>query len=116
MQSMALGFAILAWWTWPLIVVCCVIAMIIAFHILGWLEDRRSERDTDQGPVPCLAHVGTNALGADWWCMRRHGHGGGHDSPWFIAMDEDPDYPNVCLRSSNCRQPYEHDGRCVLEY
>ena len=72
MESMALGFAILAWWTWPLIVVCCVVAMIIAFHIMGWLEDRRSEKETDHGPVPCLAHMGEQS-GMPVWNVTRNG-------------------------------------------
>ena len=114
MESMALGFAILAWWTWPLIVVCCVVAMIIAFHIMGWLEDRRSEKETDHGPVPCLAHMGEQS-GMPVWCLKVRDHDGpcwGIESARFSTLST----TTVCLRSSNCNLPNEHDGRCVLEY
>ena len=113
MESMALGFAILAWWTWPLITVCCVIAMLIAWHIMAWL-DRRREQDTDHGPVPCLAHMGEQD-GMPVWCLKISGHDEQHwgiDSARFATRST----PDVCTWSIGCGRVPGHIGPCEREY
>ncbi len=84
-QYAAFGWATLTWWTWPLIFLVTMAAVYAAV----WFAFR-SEREPD-GPVPCLAHLGTEPDGIEWWCMLIHRHDGVHRNQWGGDPAEDLD-------------------------
>lgn len=113
----AFGFVVLAWWTWPVMAGLVFTAMWLALRLHDWQETRRYETD---GPHPCLAHLGTEPDGTEWWCWLREGHSGVHLNQWGVDVTEPmvaPGGPDpVCLRSSNCFMALDHDGDCQLDY
>lgn len=82
-QLAAFGWATLTWWSWPLLFLVVLAAVYVAVR-LGFREDDDTVR-------PCLAHLGTEADGLEWWCMLKHGHDGTHLNQWGVDPSEDLD-------------------------
>jgi hypothetical protein len=116
----AFGFVTLVWWTWP-----AIAGIVIASMWLVLLAHDRQDRkrEADSGPYPCLVHLGVDVEGSHSWCGQPEGHDGPHGGwaidalRWQSTEGEQP-YKgvSVCLRSSDCYQPANHDGACLLQY
>jgi hypothetical protein len=79
----AFGFVTLVWWTWPAIAGIVFVSMWLVL----WLDSRK-EGQADSGPYPCLAHLGTEPDGMEWWCWLREGHAGVHLNPWGVDVNQ----------------------------
>jgi hypothetical protein len=65
----------LPWWTYVLI---GTVAFTCAFSAV-WLAGLAFDRETDNEPMPCMAHTGTERDGTELWCWQKYGHSGAHD-------------------------------------
>lgn len=75
----------LTWWTYPLIAIASVCSMLISHAVVGAWEDRQEQKSqADRGPYPCLAHLGTDDQGTEFWCWHQEGHSGPHEELMII--------------------------------
>jgi hypothetical protein len=67
---------VLDWSAYPFIVLSVALPMTV-FYVL---ERRREVREDEAaGPMPCMAHTGTDRDGTELWCWQKYGHSGAHD-------------------------------------
>lgn len=89
----AFGFAVLVWWTWPVLWAVVVTAVYASYRVSAW-QDRRAEAKQDRGPEPCLIHLGTDPDGFEHWCWLKDGHTGPHMNQWGVPQEDfDDDEP-----------------------
>lgn len=120
----AFGFVTLVWWTWPAIAGIVFGSMYLAM-LVSTRRDRKEEKAS--GPYPCLAHLGTEPDGMEWWCWLREGHAGVHLNQWGVDVnqpmvapggpDPEPYAGSLCEwgedgddNESACWKPAGHDG------
>lgn len=122
----AFGFVTLVWWTWP-----AIAGIVFGSMYLAMLVSTRRERKEEAagGPYPCLAHLGTEPDGMEWWCWLREGHAGVHLNQWGVDVNQpmvEPGGPDDDMvpvggglcgwgedgdgNESACWKPYGHDG------
>lgn len=88
----AFGFAVLVWWTWPVLWAVVVTAVYASYRVSAW-RDRRAEAKQDRGPEPCLIHMGTDPDGFEHWCWLKDGHIGPHMNQWGVPQEDFDEEP-----------------------
>lgn len=111
---------LLPWWTYVLLGTVCVGSSLLGV----WLANRAElgTEQPDDGPFPCLHHLGTDDDGAEDWCWQMAGHPGDH----LGGRQEWPELPELPQRVSrgpeqcatpvfdgSCRRPQGHPGRHI---
>jgi hypothetical protein len=123
---------VLDWSAYPFIVLSVSLPMTV-FYVL---ERRREVREDEAaGPMPCMAHTGTDRDGTELWCWQKYGHSGAHDdyTPTDASrvaegfrrllgcpeptclFDVDHEGPHMCWEEAGeqgvrCVLPKGHDG------
>lgn len=77
------GFAVLVWWTWPLLWIVVVSAVYVSYR-LSARRERRLEQARGLDVRPCLVHMGTDPAGGEHWCWLKDGHDGPHHNEWGV--------------------------------
>lgn len=68
------GFAVMVWWTWPVLFAVTMAAVYTACRLSQWQDDRAHHK----GAVhQCAEYVGEER-GMWFWCALPCGHGGEH--------------------------------------
>lgn len=81
------GFAVLVWWTWPLLWGVVVSAVYVSYR-LSARRERNLERARGLDVSPCLEHMGTDLAGGEHWCWLKDGHDGPHHNEWGVPQSD----------------------------
>lgn len=135
------GFAVLVWWTWPVLWAVVMTAVYASYRVSSW-RDRKREEALGRDVVPCLRHMGTTADGVEHWCWQQDGHAGPHHNQYGVPQDDFdvehqeawenesptdeelviPVSPRLCTwgedgsgNESACWKPHGHDGPHMVQ-